>query len=283
MLSRNVLPKNRMRYFVPFLSIVFVAIRPCFSESGGKARLTLRNTPDSIDLFINGLPVHPDENGSILVEPGPVLFEIKQQRVVVYSALFSMDSSEQKTVSFECTDDCALLHVTTEPPGATLSMNGEILGITPYLNRFFNPGTYSIMATYPGRIPIIRRIELTQNSSQIFSYDLEYTQAVRDSITEVQRAIRRKRQLIQGTLFGGAGIVAAVTGAYYDLKAYKFLKKAQDASENYERARNNSDCQTYKSRYKTNRKNAEKPIIYRNILYIAAGACLAGFYLSFVF
>jgi hypothetical protein len=275
--------KKHLTYIVPFFFTLLFPISQCLSETGGTSQLTIQNFPDSTEFFLNGLSIQPDENGNVSVEPGPVLLEIKQRRVVVYSALFSIDSSEQKTISLDCTGDCALLHVTTEPTGATLSMNGEILGITPYLNRFLNPGSYSIMATYPGHIPIIRRIELTRNSSQIFSYKMEQTQAVKDSISAVKRAIRRKRQLIQGTLFGGAGVAMAAAGAYYDLKAYKYLQKAQDAADNYESARNNSDCQLYKNVYKSNRENAEKPILYRNILYSVAGACLAGFYLSFVF
>lgn len=250
---------------------------------GGDCLLVLQNLPDSTEISVNGLSRIPDSSGSIPVSPGPLLLEIKRHKVVVYSTVLVIDSSETKTIPLECIDNCALLHVMTEPAGATLSMNGTILGTTPYLNRFINPGSYSIMATYPGYIPVIRRVELSANSSPVFSYQMEMTQAMKDSIASVKQALRRRRQIIQSTLCGSAGVAMAVAGAWFDWRAVGFLDKAQENADAYPKARSNDECQQLKQAYFTNRDNAKKPIFYRNILYGAAGLCLIGFYLSFVF
>ena len=261
---------------------VFVPMVAAAAEPGD-GKLLLKNIPDDIVFYVNGLSRSPDDTGGIAVAPGPVLLEIKQQRVVVYSTLFTVDSSEEKTILFDCTADCALLHVMTEPSNATLSMNGIILGTTPYLNRFVRPGEYSIMATYPGRIPVVRRIALSLDSAQIFSFTMEQTQAVRDSIAAVRRTLHLKRQMIQSIGFGGLGIGLAVAGAWFDHEALRHLDNASVASAEYNKARTDETCRKYKNKYLEERKQAGRPIIYRNIFYSAATVCVAGFYLSFVF
>lgn len=249
----------------------------------GDGKLLLKNRPADISIYVNGLTRQPDDTGGISVTPGPVLFEIKLQRVVVFSTLFMVDSSEEKTVFFNCTSDCALLHVNTEPQGATLSMNGIILGTTPYMNRFISPGEYSLMATSPGRIPVVRRLGLSLDSSEVFTFIMEPTRAVRDSIAAVKRALRVKRQVIQCVGFGGLGIGFAAAGAWFDHDALRHLENAKVASESYNLARTDPACQDYKAQYLNEREQADKPIMYRNILYAATGVCLVGFFVAFVF
>ncbi len=263
-------------------AFVFLTAGVCMAETGD-GRLIIKNLPDSIEISVNGLSRKPDMQGIIPISPGALLIELKQHRVVVYSSLFSVDSLEEKTIVLECTTGCALLHVITEPNGATLSMNGTILGCTPYLNRFLNPGSYSIMATYPGRIPVVRRIEISADSSQIFSYEMDLTQSVKDSIAAVKRALRHTRQVIQSSVLGGLGIAMAVAGAYCDREAYGYLVKADKASKAYDVARSDEECRIQKNLYVTNRDQAKKPIRYRNILYGASGVFLIGFYCTFVF
>ena len=246
-------------------------------------RITLSSLPDSAVFFINGLERSPDENNGFTVDVGPVLFEIKQRRAVVFSTFFVLTATEEQKIPIDCTGTCALLHVTTEPSGAILSINGTIVGSTPFLDRFMKPGELSIMITRPGHIPVIRRLKLSTDSSEVFAFTLEQTQAVKDSLAAVKRALRRKRQVIQSSLFGGAGCAALVAGAYYDYKAYRHLEDAQKASEAYDAARSNAECQAARKEYLSHREQAERPILYRNVLYGVVGACLAGFYLSIVF
>ena len=261
---------------------LFLVLLYC-SATAGDGRVILQNLPDSTEISVNGLSRLPDSSGVITVSPGPILLEIKRQKVVVYSTLFMIDSSEEKTIPLECVNNCGLLHVMTEPTGATLSMNGAILGTTPYLNRFLKPGSYSIMATYPGYVPIIRRVVLSADSSQVFSYQMEMSLAMKDSIASVKRALHHKRQIIQSTLCGAAGIAMVAAGAWFDWKAVGFLDKAEENAKAYNAAVNSNDCQQAKKAYYSNRDNARRPILYRNILYGAAGVCLIGFYVSFVF
>jgi len=255
-----------------------------FADSTGTGRITLTSLPDSAVFYINGLERTPDEDNGFNVDPGPVLFEIKQRRVVVFSTFFILTATEVQKIPIDCcTGTCALLHVTTEPPGAVLSINGNIVGTTPFLDGFMRPGDLSIMVTRPGYIPVIRRLSLNTDSSEVHTFELEQTQAVKDSLAAAKRALRRKRQILQGSLFGGIGCVALIAGGYFDQRAYRHLQEAQKASEAYDAARSDPACQAAKEEYKSQREQAERPILYRNALYGVVGACLAGFYLSIVF
>ena len=253
------------------------------STGTGNAAIFLSALPDSAEYFINGLPRTADERGGFTVEAGPVLFEIKRMKVIVFSTLFMLAPNEQHRIDIDCIDECALLHVMTEPPGAIVSINGNIAGTTPFMDRFIRPGGLSIMVTSPGFIPIIRRLELRSDSSEVFSFQMERTQAVKDSIAAVRRALRRKRQTILSSAFGGFGAAVLLAGGYFDYQAYQHLKAAKDASDRYDAARSDAECREAKMEYLNRRERAEKPILYRNALYGVAAACLVGFYLSFVF
>ncbi len=253
------------------------------TSTAQKSRIIFENLPDSTEIFIDGSSKTPDSGGAIPVSAGRVLLEIKRNRVVVYSTHLIIDSSESKTIPIECVKGCALLHVITEPSGAILSMNGNVLGTTPYFNGFLNPGSYSIMVTYPGYIPVIRRVDLSAETSRVFSYQMAMTMAMKDSIASAKRALRLKRRIIQSTLCGTAGVAAAAAAAWFDWKAVGFLDKARENYKAYTNATSNDDCQRAKNDYIENRNSAKKPILYRNILYGTAGICLIGFYLSFAF
>jgi hypothetical protein len=57
------------------------------------------------------------------------------------------------------------------------------------MNRFVKPAATPIMATCPGYIPVIRRIDVRADSAQLFSYVMEQTQMLRDSIFAVRKAL----------------------------------------------------------------------------------------------
>lgn len=245
-------------------------------------RIVIQNSPDEAEFSVNGVVVHLDEYGVIPVVPGPVLLEAKRKRTVMYSSFFMLDSNEVKTITFNCSEACALFHLVSEPERAILSMDGEILGMTPYLNRFIKPGSYSIMITAPGYIPVIRRIDLTL-SSEMQSYVMEQTQAVRDSLTAAKLAMRRGRQQTMGILFGIAGIGFAAGGAYHDWRAYGFVKEMRSAADAYDASLTRQECEKNREEYERQRDLAKKPILYRNILYGTSAAFFTGLFLRFLF
>jgi len=247
-----------------------------------KARIVLESKLEGVEYYTNGLQCFTDEQGGIDVAAGHVLFEIKKNRVVVYSAFFPLEPNQVKTIFTNCTEGCALLHVITDPPGATLSMDGAILGLTPYMNRFLHPGSYSIMATISGYVPVIRRVNLTMESG-VESYTMEVSQAVKDSLEAARKFIRQQRQAKIARGFAVIGIGVAVAGAYYDWKAYTYLKEAEKAIVAYDEATTFSECEKQKGVYYAQRENMQKPLTFRNICYATAAAAFAGVYISLIF
>jgi hypothetical protein len=288
----ELMPPYAEHYAGTLLRILFAAVilvffplsSPSAADSTSRmCRVSFPTVPEDAVFYFNGLEKKPDSDGEVFIEPGPALIEIKRGSAMAYSAIFVLDSAEKKVIPFDCTENCALLHVTTDPDGATISMNGVILGTSPYLNGFIPSGSCSFMVTYPGRIPVIRRVELSTDSVQYFSFKMEYTQALKDSITAVRRALKQKRQLISGLSFGGTALIMIAAGAYYDHKAYQYLIKADHASGNYDMAASDAACDDARDNYKAFRGKAKRPILYRNLLYGTAGAAVLGFYLSFIF
>ena len=275
--------KIKVHYYLLAVFVLFLWSPKAFADSTGTGRVTLTSLPDSARFYINGLERTPDENNGFDVPAGPVLFEIKQRRVVVFSTFFLLTATEEQKIPIDCAGTCALLHVRTEPPGAVLSINGTIVGTTPFLDRFIRPGELSIMVTRPGYIPVIRRSSLSTDSSEVQHFELEHTQGVKDSLAAVKRELRRKRQILQCSLFGGFGCLALIAGGYFDHKAYRHLEEAQKASDAYDAARSDAACQAARKEYASEREQAERPILYRNAFYGVVGACLTGFYLSIVF
>lgn len=268
-----------------FCAAVFLAVLATPSGAASElpaTRIVIQNSPDEAEFSVNGVPVKQDEYGVIPVVPGPVLLEAKRKRTVMYSAFFMLDSNEVKTITFNCSEECALLHLVSEPEGAVLSMDGEILGMTPYLNRFIKPGSYSIMITAPGYIPVIRRIDLTL-TSEMQSYVMEQTQAVRDSLAAAKEALRRGRQQTMGILFGIAGIGFAAGGAYHDWRAYGFVKEMRRVADAYDASLTRQECEKNRQEYERQRELAKKPILYRNILYGTSAAFFTGLFLRFLF
>lgn len=253
-----------------------------FADTIPSCRVFIQNAPVDGSVSFNGKTVPADTLGWYTVPAGPTIVEIKVTRVVVFSASLMLDTAHERIVVLNCTSSCALLHVITEPMGATLSMNGTILSTTPYLNRFMKSGSYSIMATYPGYIPVIRRINLTTDSSTVFNFTMEPTQAFQDSLTAVKRSLKQQRQKKQRIAFGTLGIAMLAAGAYYDYVAYDHLAASQKIAEEYD-GRRADFSGSYKQEYNSHREQAKNPIQYRNILYGSAGVCLMGFYLSFIF
>lgn len=281
----NVWMTGKYLYINCILLIVVIIHFPLFAldndsaeiETVPNARISLKNIPSDVEFYLNGLQKVPDAHGVIAVSSGLSLLEIKMRRVVVYSALLLLEKNEVKPISFNCSESCALLHVITEPSGATLSMNGTILGLTPYMNRFLKPGSYSIMATLPGHIPVIRRIELS-SESEIESYSMQITKGAVDSLEAAKKALVKKKHVNYAMAFGAFSLGMGGLGAYYDWKAYRYLKRAEKASDAYDVAQTKRVCDKYKNTYYHERSRAEKQMNYRKYSYIASAASFLGFF-----
>lgn len=263
--------------------VIFTFFVMSGASSFETAKFKIVNAPENCNVLINGLQPQKDSGGWYRVPHGPLLVEIKRNDSLLFSALYNLDSAEEKIVTFNCKEECAYFSLKTEPIGAFFSMNGEIIGTTPYLSSFFAPDTYSLMVTLPMHVPIVKRIVLRVDSPTILNYQLELTQAAKDSLFAAKESLKKKRRIITSSIFGGIVLISVSIGAYFDLKASEYLMKATKEAEAYDNAKSEIECNIHKELYFVNKREAEKAIKNRNIFYVISGAFVAGFYISMFF
>ncbi|MCX7727271.1 MAG: PEGA domain-containing protein [Chitinispirillaceae bacterium] len=249
----------------------------------GTAKFKIVNAPENCNVLINGLELSKDSEGWYKVPHGPLLVEIKRDDSLLFSALYSLDSAEEKVITFNCKEKCASFTLKTEPLGALFSMNGEIMGTTPYTSSLFAPDTYSLMITLPAHVPIIKRIILKVDSPTVLNYNLELTPAAKDSLLAAKEALKKKRRIITSSLFGGIAIISGTIGAYFDFKASEYLRKSTKESEAYDNAKSEIECNIHKELYFINKRESEKNVKNRNIFYFISGTFITGFYISMFF
>lgn len=273
-----------MFYFLIKIKIIlFIFFSMTLAASVGTAKFKIVNAPEDCNILINGLEVEKDSAGWYNVAYGPLLVEIKRERQLLFSALYSLDSAEKKVITFNCKEKCASLTLKTDPVGALFSMNGEVMGTTPYVSSFFMPDTYSIMVSLPAHVPVIERVVLIADTPKILEYHLELTMAAKDSLMAVKEAIKKRRRIITSSLFGGIALISGTIGAYFDLKASEYLRKATDEAQAYDNSTKDNDCNLHKELYFVNKREAEKLVKNRNIFYGITGCFVAGFYISMFF
>jgi hypothetical protein len=280
---------NRFFRYGP-ASLTFIAAAWCIGFSGNHAKaeslqspakLSITNLPADVKVLINNSAIRPDENNRYLVQPGPIGVQIESKGIVSYSASLILKAGEERTIILTCREQCATLDIVTDPFGASVYLNGQFEGLTPYVNSFMKPGDYDLDVSMHGYEPVMRGISIVGTKPIVLTLNLEQTQAFRDSIKTIKLAQKRSRQLVQKMLFSGLAAFCGAGGAYFDLTAKSKLSQADDAALAYDRA--HGDFQQYHDGYNANRDAARKAMGNRDILYIAAGACTVGLAFSFLF
>jgi hypothetical protein len=92
---------------------------------------------------------------------------------------------------------------------------------------------------------------------------------------------KKKRQFLQKLIFGGIASLMSGGAVYCDFEARHKLSLASENAVQYDRTRTNFD--SFRGEYYGYRESARKALGTRDLLYIAAGACLFGFSFSFLF
>jgi len=264
---------------IVMLTLLFAAANTPAAE--GSARLSIKNVPPDAKVLINNSPALAGENGFYAVPSGNVAVQVESKGIAAYTTSISFKAGEEKTIELNCREHCATLDIVTDPFGASVYLNGRFEGLTPYVNTFIKPGEYDLDVSMRGHEPVMRQIFLNGNKPLVLTLNLDQTQIFRDSLKAVKTAQKKRRQLVQKLLFSGLAAMCSAGGVYFDMNARSKLSQADDAAAGYERA--SADFQGYKDTYNLNRDGARKSLGNRDLLYVAAGACMIGFTFSFLF
>ncbi len=251
------------------------------SKDASWPRLKIKNLPDSAVVIINNNKVQPDLLGYCRVSPGSNVVQIECNGVPKFTASFMLKNGEEQSIQLGCKEKCGSIDIVTDPFGAAVQLNGNFVGITPFFSAFLNPGDYSLKVTHVGYDPVFRFIPISPEKPTMMTLNLEPSKSYQDSLTAVRKTHRKSRQYIQKVLFSSLAAAFCTGGVYFNTNAHRKLAQADEAAASYDLARSNFD--QYRTQYRSNRDLARKDLNTRDALYLAAGSCVFGFAVSFVF
>ena len=265
------------------ITLSVFAARPSriVAAESSPAKLTIKNMPPDAKVSINNTIAQLGEYGVYAVPVGFATIQIESKGIAAYTSSMIFKAGDNKTIELHCLEQCATIDIVTDPFGASVYLNGGFEGLTPYVNSFIKPGEYDLDVSMPGHEPVLRQISIHGNKPVVLTLNLEQTQAFRDSIRVLKTTQKKRRQLVQKLLFSGLAALCGVGGAYFDMNARAHLSDADNAALAYDKAM--TGFQGYKDTYAANRDEARKSLGNRDLLYVAAGACMIGFTFSFLF
>ncbi len=197
-----------------------------------------------------------------------------------FSKTFTLSGGAQKKYLIKLSKRFGGLAVLSHPPGASVVLNSDTLGQTPFFSDTLNPGTYTLNCLLPKYVPVTRPVTIVRSVSDTISVKLT-SQAYIDSLKQVKhRKGRLTRRIIFGTLAAGfAGL-----GVYYNREVQQELDKLDAAYANYNQPGLTSS--QYKNYYKPVEealKETDSLKGKRNAFFIIGGAFAVAFGISIPF
>lgn len=111
------------------------------------------------------------------------------------------------------------LIVTSDPSGATVSLDGAPAGQTPMTLRDLSAGAHTIVVSAEARVSITRTVELETGATQELAITLPPSPVVTSPDLRLSPPAGRTAKILGSALFGAgvlAGVVAIVTWSRYD-------------------------------------------------------------------
>lgn len=197
-----------------------------------------------------------------------------------FSKTFTLSGGAQKKYLIKLAKRFGGLAVLSHPPGASVVLNSDTLGQTPFFCDTLNPGTYTLNCLLPKYIPVTRPVTIVRSVSDTISVKLT-SQAYIDSLKQVKhRKSRWARRVIFGTLAAGfAGL-----GVYYNREAQQEVDKADAAYANYNQpGLTSSQYKNFYSAVEEALKETDSLERKRNVFYGIGSAFAVAFGISIPF
>ena len=133
------------------------------------AFISVKAQPRCAAVIINGTPAGTGEVNLMEVPAGDVALSIEAPGYDSYKETVSLKAGELHEVDKTLTAAFGTLTVTTVPPGAALTINGQPSGsTTPYRNDKTAPGNYKLRLELPGYEPIEESVVLKSGETRAF-------------------------------------------------------------------------------------------------------------------
>lgn len=175
-------------------------------------KISVTTKPESTSLYFDGnlIGVTPVTIDSIL--PGKHTIKLKKNGYYVKKATLNIKEGSSSDINFDLIKPATLKIVST-PENAVISLNGKMVGQTPFDNSKLKPGKYEISIQSPGFAAQDTTLNLTSGSidSLFFTFG-EPVDTVQEADTESSEGEPQEKSRIEKVLNKVAiGIFAAFT------------------------------------------------------------------------
>jgi hypothetical protein len=127
------------------------------------------------------------------VLPGGHVLTLKKKGYYLKKAEIAVDSTSPPEFTFTLLKP-AFLCVISEPAGATVSIDGQNAGTTPYENDKVKPGDHALKVERKQYVPVERSITMENGGRDTVRLVLEHTAAYKDSAATAKRTEMKLRK-----------------------------------------------------------------------------------------
>jgi hypothetical protein len=276
------------------------AIDPKLGYSFGGCRIT--STPAGATVLINGQEVGrtPYQNAQLL--PGEYDVQLALADHDSLKETVTIIRNQTKAINHKLEYSFGGCRITSKPAGATVLINGQEVGRTPYQNAQLLPGEYDVQLALAGCDSLKETVTIIRNQTKAINHKLVYSSggrritskpagengqevaktpfennntsfpAIFDTLPAEKKNDHRGRggQWIRRIVFGALAAGCGGAGAYFN-------HAMENAYENYSLPKMNPGY------YDKHWKEVETYRTTRNIFYYAAGAFAVPFIISIPF
>jgi curli biogenesis system outer membrane secretion channel CsgG len=244
--------------------------------------LKVTSAPPGAAVLLNGQCVGVTPYTNAKLTPGEELaVEIDLPEYISQQEKVTIVKNETKQIKAILKYLYASLKVTTDTPGASVSINGQKLGFTPFSSTKLMPEDCRLLVELPGYEIITEMFPVSSERSYEKHYKLTHTKAFLDSLAAYKQKAYKKGRWMRRIVFGVLAAGCASTGYLFNMQAEDGLKKLDKIQADYDAAK--TDFATYKSSYSKEKDKVNQNCSVRNIFYGIGGAWGAGFAISIPF
>jgi PEGA domain len=197
------------------------------------------------------------------------------------------------------------LRILTDPPGAKMLMDKADMGLTPFTGDSVGAGSHSIAFHLDGYDALDTGVSVFSGETVNRTFALNRTKAWKDSVESARRAAEaakaaavkasvkaepakntgephKKRSIAPKIVFGVLAAGGGIAGMIFNNLEQEKINRDSELKQQYI-ASGYSNPSDYQGRLNANAADTKNFNTNRNICFIAAGAFVAGFAISFAF
>lgn len=244
------------------------------------ARIRFESQPVGATVFVNDDSLGLTPFTAEQIVPGTHRVRVYKKGYRSFEKELTFPENAQKRVVVRLRKIVKRLSVESTPTGATVVLNGDSIGVTPFVSTRIRPGLYRLDLYKEGYLSSGQTIEVSSHRPLKVNYLLE-SQAHADS---VRIANLRKFQIARQVMFGLGSLTFAGLGIYSNSKVGDALDAERDAYSLYNQEGISQELYNqYWTDYERKRETTSDRMRRRNGFYIVSGILAAGVGVSVFF